>query len=265
MANPNDLNYSDLTDTPPNPLPSPPANPGRPSQDIDLSEVERRSAERGNLLRAPLLDQLPGNEDGEWSIDYYYHPILHRGHAYPVLIDPQGRVREELHGLAYDRNTGDITSVGRDGNALVGLRWQNPNYETDTKDHQSHHLGEGQQLIGNAVAGSYSDIVQGLWRRAMAAADQINTKNFDYKGHDPAYELGSERGGQVQNSNSVANTLGLAMGVEPHCTLKGLACNQGWQRKFPGMDNNLLDPSYRRYRYPITAVEDPSLRQGSSP
>lgn len=256
MPNPNDLSYGDThPDAPPNTFPTP-ANPGRPSQDVDLSEVERGG------LQAPRNDQLPGNENGEWSIDYYYHPIAHRGHAYPVLIDPQGRVREELHGLAYDRNTGEITSMGRDGSALVGLRWRNLNYKTNTNDHR---LGEGQQPIGNAATGSYRDIVQGLWRSALAAADQINKKDFDYKAHDPAYELGSASGGQIQNSNSVANTLGLAMQVEPHCRLDSLACNQGWQRKFPGMNNNLLDPNYRPYRFPITAVEDPSLRQGSSP
>ena len=247
MSNPNDLNYSDLNpETPANPLPPPP-NPGRPSDAMYIPSMSG--------------PPLPEKADGTWHIELYYNPILHRGHAYPVLVDPQGRVREELHGLAFDKNTGNEMSVGRDGDRLVALRWQNPNYMADDNDHKGHYMGDGQQQIGTAAEGNYKDIVEGLWKRAMNAADQTNQKDFDYKGDDPAFELGSESSGQIQNSNSVADTLGRAMGLNFGHHIE----QQGWQDKFPGWGRNLLDPKYRPYRYPVTAVEDPSLRQGNSP
>lgn len=85
---------------------------------------------------------------------------------------------------------------------------------------------------------------------------------FDYKADDPAFELGlSEDGGQIQNSNSVAYTLlrNIGSGIDDP------AQRNGWVDRFPGWGRNLLDPNYRPYKFPVTAVEDSRLHQESSP
>ena len=242
MPNPNDLNYSDLTDTPPNPLPSPPPNPGRPSGGMPGE---------GNILRnndSPL----PDNASGDWQIKLQYLPIGPRGHAYFVLFDPQGKPREELHGLAFSRNTGSEAAMGADGDRLMGVRTLTARM-SDRDD-----VGD----VGHIAEGSFADIVGKRWASAKNALKEINGQNFDYKADDPAFELGLSRsGGQIQNSNSVAYTLLRRM-------ISGRddpVAQQGWQAKFPGWGRDLLDPKYRPYRYPVTAVEDPNLRQGSSP
>ena len=45
------------------------------------------------------------------------------------------------------------------------------------------------------------------WGRGKRAAEAITSQKFDYKAHDPSYELGTD-GGEIQNSNSVTFTLG---------------------------------------------------------
>src|SRR6185312_10713000 len=71
MSNPNDLNYSDLTDTPPNPLPSPPPNPGRPSGGMPGEENIAANNDR------PLPGPIKG--DAPWQIELRYLPIGPRG------------------------------------------------------------------------------------------------------------------------------------------------------------------------------------------
>ena len=248
IPNPNDLNYSDLTGAPSNPLPSPPPNPGQPSGGMPGEENIAANNDR------PLPEPIKG--DGPWQIELRYLPIGPRGHAYFVLVDPQGNLREELHGLAYSRNTGNEQVMGKDGDRLMGFR-------ASVKPKMGW-----QPLVGHVDDGSYEDIVQnkegtGRWQSAKNALKAINEQNFDYKADDPAFESGvSASGGQIQNSNSVAYTLLRRMASN---SKDDPVAQQGWQDKFPGWGRDLLDPKYRPYRYPVTAVEDPSLRQGSSP
>lgn len=84
-----------------------------------------------------------------------------------------------------------------------------------------------------------------LWARGQKAADDINSKKFDYKASDLSYEAGTD-GGQIQNSNSVAFTLGRAMNLD----LDGAVQKAGVARKFPGWARDLLDPKYDRYVAP---------------
>jgi hypothetical protein len=81
----------------------------------------------------------------------------------------------------------------------------------------------------------------------IRAGDQINRRDFDYKGHDPAYEIGGD-GGEIQNSNSAAYTLGKAMGIG----LDGAMRSAGIERRFSGWGRDLLDPNYKRYVAPPT-------------
>jgi hypothetical protein len=100
--------------------------------------------------------------------------------------------------------------------------------------------------ITDVAAGTYDDIVRGKWARGIKAADEINQRNLDYKSDDASYELIGGNGGQIQNSNSVAHTLGKAMDLDLDAALH----DAGMDRKFPGWGRDLLDPNYRRYVAP---------------
>jgi hypothetical protein len=145
---------------------------------------------------------------------------------------------EELNGVAKSRHTGELTDLGLDGAQLYA-----------TKDKR---YAAGAEPVAVVASGSREQIVSGLWQRASRAAEQINSKNFDYKGHDPAYEFGGS-GGEIQNSNSVAYTLGRAMGLD----LDRVVRDAGIERRFSGWGRDLLDPRYRRYvAPPPLAVQD---------
>ncbi len=187
----------------------------------------------------PARAQLPKDvkSDKPWRIEVRYHPILHRGHAFLVLVGPNEKGRDEdkaeMHGLSRSRNGGKIVSMGMDGADLIVQHRTRPFFEDDDF-----------KTIGTVASGSYEDIVAGKWNAGQKAAIAINNGNFDYKAHDPAFEFGG--GGQIQNSNSVAFTLGRAMGVD----LEGVSRDTGNGRRFSGSDRNLLDPSYERYVVP---------------
>lgn len=83
------------------------------------------------------------------------------------------------------------------------------------------------------------------WGRGKRAAEAITSQKFDYKAHDPSYELGTD-GGEIQNSNSVTFTLGKAMGLDLSRALQ----EKGMTRTFSGWDRDLLDPKYKRYVAP---------------
>ena len=86
-----------------------------------------------------------------------------------------------------------------------------------------------------------------VWERGAQAGIGIDDKKFDYKSHDPSYELGTD-GGQIQNSNSVAFTLGKVMGLDLDRVLR----EKGMTRTFSGWGRDLLDPKYERYVAPPT-------------
>ena len=104
------------------------------------------------------------------------------------------------------------------------------------------------------ASGSRDQIVNNLWAHAKRAANEINAGNFDYKGHDPAYEFGGS-GGEIQNSNSVAYTLSRAMGLDPDKIVR----DAGVERRFSGWGRDVLDPNYRRY------VAPPQFAVGDTP
>lgn len=135
---------------------------------------------------------LPDRQHGDWRIELWEHPILHRGHALLTLVDPSGRPAKQLNGLAMSRNTGEIVPVGTDGSRLVAT---------------GAYKMPGTSKIGEIAVGPYDDIVAGKWARGLQAADEINRRNLDYKAHDPSFEIAGD-GGQIQNSNSAAYTFG---------------------------------------------------------
>ena len=167
----------------------------------------------------------------DWKLELKYLPIAHRGHAFLALVDHDGKVIGELHGLAKSKHTGQIVPVGMDDADLVA----SPKHS---------FAGKETKFISIAASGSEQEMKR-LWARGATAAEAINDQKFDYKAHDPSYELGTD-GGQIQNSNSVAFTLGKAMGLD----LSGALQGHGMTRTFSGWDRDLLDPKYKRYVAP---------------
>ncbi len=191
------------------------------------------SSDDQRLAQASNAEDLPPPAQGTWRIELRYLPILHRGHAFLALVDPNGRSQRQLHGLSESRNTAEIQAFGQDGSKLEA-----------GSDHE-FRIGEQTPKIADVAHGSYDEVVRGKWARGLRAANEITDRDFDYKGHDPSYELGSD-GGQIQNSNSVAYTLGRAMGLD----LDGAIRDAGMERRFSGWNRNLLDTDYRRYVAP---------------
>lgn len=104
----------------------------------------------------------------------------------------------------------------------------------------------GGKVIATVASGSPEEL-QRIWSRGAGARAAINARNFDYKAHDLSYELGTD-GGQIQNSNSVAFTLGKVMGLDLDRVLR----EKGMTRTFSGWGRDLLDPKYERYVAPPT-------------
>jgi hypothetical protein len=181
-------------------------------------------------------DPSPQAAPGQWRIELRRFPLLHRGHAVLALVDPTGDTVGELNGMAKSRNadTDDpdkMMPMGIDGSRLVVT--ENTRFARDA------------QPIAVVASGSHDDIVRDRWARGLRAGREITAKNYDYKGHDPAFEFVG-RGGQIQNSNSVAYTLGRAMDLDFDSALR----RTGTERRFSGWGNDLLDPNYKRYMAP---------------
>lgn len=175
--------------------------------------------------------ELAGNPD-DWHIELWRLPIAHRGHAVLVLRGPNGEM-EELNGIAKSRNVEKrLTNLGLDGMQL---------YATN----DGHRYASSAEPVAVIKSGPRDQIVDDLWARGIRAANEINARNFDYKGHDPAYEFGGS-GGEIQNSNSVAYTLTRAMGLDPD----RIVHKAGVERRFSGSGRDLLAPGYKPYVAP---------------
>lgn len=180
-----------------------------------------------------LYPSQTGAAPGTARIELHYLPIAHRGHAFLRFVDSNGETMGELHGLGQSKNTGKIMRMGMDGADLVVRHEDGKRFPATNT-----------QLIA-AVASGSDDKMAKLWAQGQQAADEINSRKFDYKASDLSYEAGTD-GGQIQNSNSVAFTLGHAMNLD----LDGAVRAAGMARRFPGWARDLLDPKYDRYVAP---------------
>lgn len=179
-----------------------------------------------------------------WRIELKSHPILHRGHAFLALVDGNDRIVGELHGLSHSKHTGEPMMAGMDGPDLRGVA---------TGPGEGSPIGGNKVLLGELRAGS-KDEIERIWAKGVAAASAITETKFDYKAHDPSYELGTD-GGQIQNSNSVAYTVTKAMGLAADADRVLQGQNEG--RRFSGWNRDLLDPKYKRYvAPPVFPVQD---------
>lgn len=180
----------------------------------------------------------------DWRIELKSHPIFHRGHAFLTLVDGNDRIVGELHGLSYSKHTDRQMMVGMDGADLRGVA---------IGSGKPSPIGGEKTLIGELRRGSKEEIER-IWAKGVAAANAITENKFDYKAHDPSYELGTD-GGQIQNSNSVAYTVSKAMGVVADADR--VLQEQDESRRFSGWKHDLLDPKYKRYvAPPVFPVRD---------
>ncbi|MGQ0582016.1 MAG: hypothetical protein ACT4O6_08775 [Reyranella sp.] len=170
---------------------------------------------------------------GAARIELHYLPIAHRGHAFLRFVDANNDVVGELHGLAKSKHTSKIVDMGMDGADLVA------------GGYNKKYFGEKPTEFVSAVASGSDAEMAKLWAQGQKAADDINAKKFDYKASDLSYEAGTD-GGQIQNSNAVAFTLGRAMKLD----LDDVVQKAGIARKFPGWARDLLDAKYDRYVAP---------------
>ena len=161
-------------------------------------------------------------------IELWIWPMGHRGHAFLKLVKEDGTT-EELHG----RPKG--SSV--DGSKLEKRRL------FPTPQDPSKYTDQGRR-VGIVAEGSADDMAK-IWERGVKAADDIEAKKFDYKAYDPSYEFGGS-GGEIQNSNSAAYTMGRAMNLD----LDDAVRKAGVERKLPGWGRDLLNPDYRPYKKP---------------
>lgn len=179
------------------------------------------------------------NQQGNWRIELKYLPIGRRGHAFLALIDDKGKTVGELHGLGFSKHTGRQMAIAEDGADLRGV------------DHNSRQGPEspidGKKFPVATVRTGAKEEMEKIWAKGAETVDAINKEKFDYKSHDPSYEVGTD-GGQIQNSNSVAFTLGKAMGLDLDRAIR----DAGMSRRFSGWGRDLLDPKYERYVAPPT-------------
>lgn len=149
--------------------------------------------------------------EGQYRIVKAQHPLIGglAGHNFLVLIDPNGKVVEELHGLA----------TGADGRPKpIGHL---PSDEL--RGYVDQHFYRPDYAQAELASGDQAEITK-IWNAGRAALDKINARSLHY----PWMGLG-------QNSNSVNSTLIAAMGrSEPPMP--------GGASVMPGAGSMLLDP-----------------------
>ena len=137
------------------------------------------------------------------------------GHNFLTLRDEKNTIIGELHGLATDRDTGAWKYVGDNSkDQLKVWYFRNPHEYITQKNYSGKVLTKGNK----------SDVIT-LWQQALECKDRINEKNISY----PLYGVNMQ--GDTENSNSVAYTLTLCMGLDAKHL--GLIT--------PGWGKNLLD------------------------
>lgn len=151
------------------------------------------------LIHNPITHPTPKPQPDNWSIQLMQHPLLLglAGHNYLVLRDQTGNVVSELHGLATDPTTGEWKYVGNNKSDKLKV------WEFDKK---SYYLAE-KNFPGIVLDEGHKDDISSIWNKAITCKDQINSRDIFY----PPYGVNFRN--ETENSNSVAYTLSLCMGL----------------------------------------------------
>lgn len=171
---------------------------------------------------------------GKYKIERRELPVvIGGGHYYLTLVDGNGKLVSEMHGLA---TTEDGVTKPM-GSTLLGDKIKYYEYNSDhpnTSDGGKLYTGGDAGWSGYYDKGHVSEViasgdeqtVMDLWEKARAAGEAINEKDIGYS----FYGGGKNEG----NSNSVNKTLLEAMDKEGH--------DLSW-RLTPGDQKDLLHPS----------------------
>ena len=149
-----------------------------------------------NPITRPKPQPLPGN----WSIQIMQHPLVFgfTGHNYLVLRNQDNDIVSELHGLATDGITGKWKYVGSKSTDILKVwEFNGPRYYLAEKKYPGKILIEGKL-----------EDMKTLWNMARGCEEPINEKKLQYP------KLGVKFSGGTENSNSVAYTLSLCMGLD---------------------------------------------------
>lgn len=138
------------------------------------------------------------------------------GHNYLVLRNNRNSIVKELHGLATDQN-GTWQYIGRNPKDVLQVwEFNSPHFYLRQKNYAGKVLVEGDEQ--NIIA---------TWGKAEPCKQEINDKKIAY----PPYGVNIH--GDTENSNSVAYTLAVCMGLDVSAEHLGLIT--------PGWGKNLLD------------------------
>ena len=128
------------------------------------------------------------------------HPLVFgfAGHNYLVLKDQNGDIVAELHGLATNALTGTWKYIGTNNTDLLQV-WE--------FDSSRYYLAE-KKFPGILLHEGNETDTKNLWAKGRACKDSINTAKLPYP------PLGFSLRNETLNSNSVAYTLSMCMGLD---------------------------------------------------
>lgn len=159
----------------------------------------------------------------------YSIPGLPASHDFWVLRNSDtGLEIAELHGLATDRATGEVVTIGTDDKLFSLNVWHfvhDTQYALElnvpVEDRTLIRQGQTSEIV---FSGTFEEVLV-RWNTAVNAIDLLNRLDLDY----PAY--GFKIFGDTINSNSAYRTLGEIMGITPY-DFPGVV--------EPGFDNRML-------------------------
>ena len=144
-------------------------------------------------------------ESGYWHINKREHSIVWglSGHTYLELVDNNSEIVGQVHGFAYNTNTGEIVERAMQSGYKLKVFVFDYNYyllKGDNKEDNKNGSGV------NIYSGTESSSTE-LWVKAKNCAASIDTQDYEY----PKY--GFRVDGSTINSNSVSHTIIKCMGL----------------------------------------------------
>ena len=149
-----------------------------------------------NPITHPTIEVVSGLS----SIQLMQHPLVLgiAGHNYLALRSTDNSIIKELHGLATDSTTGTWKYVGtKSTDKLKVWEFSSSKYYLAQKNYAGIILYKGQEGTAREI-----------WNKALPCKEEINNKNSPYP------PFGVNMKGDTENSNSVAYTLTLCMGLD---------------------------------------------------
>lgn len=138
-----------------------------------------------------------------WSINKREHKLLFglSGHTYLELMDNNGQVIEQLHGFAYDENTGEIIErATNNGYKLKAFVFSYDYY-------QHNGIGTESDFPGLTIESGEAQYIRDIWGNIKFCAATVNNENIEY----PKY--GFKILNETENSNSVTHSALLCAGL----------------------------------------------------